>query len=139
MEIHTEQEQGQVSITVMKLVGELDASCFRDVIARVQQVYQAGGRDLLLDLDELTFMSSAGLVALHSAAMLMRGETPPDTEEGWNAFHAISAFVESSSSFERHLKLLNPSLRVQKTLQKTGFDRTFAVYNNRDEALAAFH
>src|SRR3972149_1777108 len=128
MEIHTEQAQGLVSITVMKLFGELDASCFRDVIARVQQVYQAGGRDLLLDLVELTFMSSAGLVALHSAAMLMRGETPPDTEEGWNPFHSISAFVESITSCGPHFNLLNPNFRIQNPLHNTRFDRTFAVY-----------
>lgn len=137
MEILVEQVQGQLPVTVMKLVGELDASCYRDLIDQVQQAYQSSTRRLLLDLSGLTFMSSAGLVALHSAALLMRGTSLPD-EEGWSAFHAVSSFVESSSGFEANLKLLNPSDRVKKTLQKTGFDRTFAVFDDRKAAIASF-
>lgn len=137
MEILVEQVQDQVLVTVMKLVGELDASSYRDVIARVQQAYQAGTRHLLLDMSALYFMSSAGLVALHNAALLMRGQSLPD-EEGWNAFHAVSNFVENNAGFEKNLKLLNPNPRVQKTLQKTGFERTFAVFDDRKAALASF-
>ncbi len=137
MEISLEQVQDRALVTVMKLVGELDSSCYRDLITQVQQAYQAGTRHLLLDMSALTFMSSAGLVALHNTALIMRGESLPD-EEGWNAFHSVSNFVEKSSGFEKNLKLLNPSDRVQKTLQKTGFERTFAVFNDRKAAIASF-
>ena len=39
----------------------------------------AGARDFLLDLSDLTYISSAGLVALHSVALLAKGEDLPDT------------------------------------------------------------
>jgi anti-anti-sigma regulatory factor len=137
MEILVEQIQDQALVTVMKLVGELDASCYRDLIDRVQHAYQIGTRRLLLDMSALTFMSSAGLVALHSAALLMRGEALSD-QEGWGAFHAVSSFVETSAGFEANLKLLNPSDRVKKTLQQTGFERIFSVFDDRKAALASF-
>ena len=139
MEISQEQAQtGFTQVTILKLAGELDASNYRQVIAAVQAATAAGAKDPLLDLSDVNFLSSSGLVALHSIALLMRGEQLPDMEQGWGAINAVADFTEHSTSPERHFKLLNPQPRVLKTLAKAGFDRTLEVFDNREAALAAF-
>lgn len=138
MNITFEQVQARVPVTIMKLQGELDASSYLDVIAQAKELYQAGVSNLLLDLDELSFMSSSGLVALHSIAMLMRGQEPLDPEAGWGAMHSISHDLESAAGYEAHLKLLNPQPRVAKTLEITGFNNILETFTDRQAAISSF-
>ncbi len=138
MNITTTQVEGNVPVTIMKLRGELDASCYLDVIAAAKQLTQQGVHDLLLDLSEMTFMSSAGLMALHSVTMLMQGKQPPNPEDGWGAMHDIAHDVDQSTGFAAHMKLLRPQSRVAKTLQITGFDQILQVFTDEAAAVASF-
>ena len=83
MEITVKEAQAGVPVTIMGLVGEMDASNYMDVIERAKEISAAGTRHLLLDLSGLSFMSSSGLVALHGTAMTMEGKELPDPEQGW--------------------------------------------------------
>lgn len=136
MELVMTQAQGQVPVTIMKLVGELDASNYMQVIARGKEFYAAGTRDLLLDLSDLSFMASSGLVALHSLALIMKGEEPPDPEHGWGAFHGISR--ERERGFADHLRLYKPQPSVARTLEITGFANFVQVHTDLEAALASF-
>jgi anti-anti-sigma factor len=139
MNMTTAQQQGGGSpVTVMKLTGELDASCYLDVIAAARQLYTQGTRNLLLDLSDMTFMSSAGLMALHSITMLMQGKEPPNPEDGWGAMHNIAHDVDQTTGFAPHCKLLRPQPRVAKTLTITGFDQILQVFTDEAEALGSF-
>jgi anti-anti-sigma regulatory factor len=138
MNITIEQIQAKAPVTIVSLAGVLDVTSYRAVIDRATQLFSAGMRALILDLSGLTFLSSSGIVALHSIALLMRGEQLPDTDEGWNTFHAISHFVEEGCEFEKNVKLLSPQPRVLKTLETTGFDHLFRVFTNRESAIASF-
>ncbi|HRQ42612.1 MAG TPA: STAS domain-containing protein [Chloroflexota bacterium] len=138
MNVTIEQVQGRVPVTIMKLAGQLDASCYLDVIETGKKLHQEGVRDLLIDMSEMTFMASSGLVALHNIALLMRGEQPQDPEAGWAAMHAINRDVQNSGGYESHCKLLNPTPSVRKTLDVTGFANLFEIFDGRDEAIAAF-
>jgi anti-anti-sigma regulatory factor len=138
MNIITTQVQGKVPVTMMKLHGELDASCYLDVIAAAKKLSQQGVHDLLLDLGDMTFMSSAGLMALHSITMLMQGKEPPNPEDGWGAMHDIAHDVDQSTGYAAHTKLLRPQPRVAKTLTITGFDQILQVFTDQDEAIASF-
>ena len=94
LETTVEQVEGHVPVTVVTLDGELDASSYEHVIETVRAIYEAGTRYLLLDSTGLSFISSSGLVALHSSLRLMHGEAPPDPEHGWAAIRAIGDDVE---------------------------------------------
>ena len=137
MEVKVNVVQSRVPVTVLALTGELDGSNFKMVIAQVQKLYGGGARHLLLDFGELTFLSSAGLVAIHSAALIMRGENPPDLEEGWGAFRAMGRDVTGDASVE-NVKILNPQPRVNKTLDTTGLSKFIQVFTDREVALASF-
>jgi anti-anti-sigma regulatory factor len=136
MEINNKEALARVPITIMQLQGELDASNYLDVIERSKEIYAAGTRHLLLDLSELSFMSSSGLVALHGAAMTMQGKPLPDPEYGWATFHSIGKDVERGSL--KNCKILNPQPSVGRSLEVTGFNRFLEIYTDLDGALASF-
>jgi hypothetical protein len=64
LRITVEQAEGPLPVTILVLDGELDASSYEHVIDAVRQIYDAGGRLLLMDLSNLEFISSSGLVAI---------------------------------------------------------------------------
>jgi anti-anti-sigma regulatory factor len=47
MEITVYQVQGRVSVTVLQPHGDVDASNYRDLIAKAQEVCNAGAQDIL--------------------------------------------------------------------------------------------
>jgi hypothetical protein len=65
----------------------------------------------------------------------MRGETPPDPQAGWAAFHAIDR--ERDSGPQSQVKLINPQPKVLLSLQKTGMDAFFEIFTDRKAALAS--
>jgi len=136
MEISISTAPGSSTIAIMALNGELDASNYLDVIDQVRRLYRSGKDQLIIDLSDVKFLSSSGLVALHSAALIMRGEEPPDPELGWSAFHAIASDVEQG--FETCCKLVNPQGRVKKALDMTGFSAFLEVFDDVDAAIRSF-
>ncbi len=137
MEITSHQTAEPIPVSVMTLRGELDASNYLDVIDYVRNLYKAGTRQLVIDLSDVSFLSSSGLVALHSAALVMRGDEPPSPDLGWSAFHAIASDVEQEG-FETCCTLVNPQPRVRKSLEMTGFSAFLHIYNDIDSAVDAF-
>lgn len=136
MEITVSQAEGKVSVTVMQTHGALDASTYEQLIEEARQLYDAGARDLIIDLSDTPLMSSAGLVALHTIALMLRGEALPDAESGWESFRAIDRYREGG--VQDHLKLLNPNPHVDKSLEMVGFKNFIEVYGDLDEAVASF-
>jgi len=136
MEITVYQAQGSVPVTVLQPHGDLDASNFRDLIATAKEAYDGGARDIILDLSDTPYMSSSGLVALHSIATMLRGEAPPDLESGWGAFRAIDR--DRDSGLQQHFRLLSPQPNVDKVLEMAGFRQYLEVYTDLETAVASF-
>ena len=136
MNISVSQAQGNVPVTVIKLDGQLDGQNFQELITKSQELYSGGARDFLLDLSDLTYISSAGLVALHSVALMARGEDLPDLEGGWSAYRSMGRTTEAG--LQRHVKLLNPRSEIMGVLDMVGFSSVFEIFTDRDEALKSF-
>lgn len=136
MNITVSQAQGNVPVTVIKLDGELDGQNYQDLINKAREVYEGGARNFLIDLSDLTYVSSAGLVALHTVALLARGEALPDTEAGWSAIRSVGS--TSSSGIQEHVKLFNPRNEVKSVLDMVGFSSAFQIYTDLDEAVKSF-
>jgi anti-anti-sigma regulatory factor len=131
MEISISIEQAKEPVAVMRLKGSLDASNFLEVVTKAQEIYQNPARDLIIDLSEVPFISSAGLVAIHKIALLYSG-VPQGVEENTrpDATH--------NSSARRHVKLLSPPLVVDQILETTGLKLFFKVFTDLDSALKSF-
>ena len=137
LETSVETTEARVPITVLTLDGELDASNFENLAATVRDLYEAGTRNLLLDLTGLRFMASSGLVALHAIVRIMHGEAAPDAESGWNALHTVGLDAASGST-QTEVQLCGAQPGVQRVLDRTGLARLFTIHPDRAAAIAAF-
>jgi anti-anti-sigma factor len=135
MEISVGKEQGKVSISIIKVKGDLDASSYLDLINTAKKLYDGGARNLLLDLTNLVFISSAGLASLHIIARTFRGEKT-NLNNGWGTFKEIDH--ERNSGKQSNVKLLNPSPEVDNVLDTVGFKQFFEVYTNLEKAVNSF-
>ena len=136
MNISVSQAAGRVPVTVIKLDGQLDGQNFQELITKAQELHSEGARDFLLDLSDLTYISSAGLVALHSVALMARGEELPDMEGGWSAYRSMGRSGEAG--VQKHVKLLNPRSEIMGVLDMVGFSSVFEIYTDREEAVNSF-
>ncbi|MGH2474247.1 MAG: STAS domain-containing protein [Candidatus Limnocylindrales bacterium] len=137
LETTVETAEGRVPITIVALDGELDASNFESLVASVRDLYEQGARALLVDLTDLRFMASSGLVALHAIVRVMHGDEPPDAESGWNALHAVGLDADTGST-QTEAQLCGAQPAVQRVLDRTGLSRLFVIHPDRATAIAAF-
>ena len=135
MEITVTQEKGKVPVSVVHIEGELDASSYPRLVNTAQALYSAGARSLLLDLTDLAYISSAGLGSLHIIIKMFRGKKA-NPEDVWDTFKKIDR--ERESSFQKHVKLLNPSPEVDNVLDMLGFKQFFEIYTDLEEAVGSF-
>ena len=136
MEISVSKQMGRVEVTVLSLNGQLDGQSYQELINKAKELFAAGSRDFLLDLSKLTYVSSAGLVAFHTVALLLRGEAIPDAEDGWSSMRAVKKTTDDK--MQEHLKLLKPRDEVKDVLEMVGFDRAFEIFSSLDEAVKSF-
>lgn len=136
MEISVAQAQGKVPVSIIKIKGDLDASSYLNLVETAQKLYESGAKNLLLDLTDLSFISSAGLASLHIVAKMFRGGKVNTEESGWVTFKSIDR--DRDSGVQRYVKLFNPSSDVNNVLDTVGFKQIFEVHTDLDEAVQSF-
>jgi len=136
MEIKILQEQGRNDISVICVAGHLDGQSYQDLISAASKVVESGVKNILLDLSELTYISSAGLVSLHTIALMTRGEALPDLDQGWSTLKAMDRTRDGG--MQKYLKLLNPRPEITKVLEMVGFSEFFEVFTDKQKAIASF-
>lgn len=129
MEINSWHETGKVLVTVLQLKGDLTAE--EPLTSKAQAAFQDGARDIVLDLGDVPYISSAGLRAIHVIYMILRSADPKDEE---TAIHGIARGTYKSP----HLKLVNPSRNGLKALTTSGYDIFLDIHDNIPEAVASF-
>jgi len=124
------------TVVVMQLHGAMNGKM---LVTEAENYYDAGARNLVLDMTGLTFISSYGLSALHHIALMYRGE-------GKSAFREDRAAVDnmhkerlSGFQIQDNVKLLNPSEAIRDVLDIVGFSAFFEFYTDLDSAIASFN
>lgn len=130
MEIIVSQAQGRIPVTIFQLSGAFISD--EQLMPQVQSAFDNGMRDLLLDLTNVTYISSQGLRALHSIYTLLRTDAPNESDE------AVKIGIRAGTFSSPHLKLLNPNEKVTEVLRLTGYDMFIDMFRNRATAIAAF-
>lgn len=130
MDITVSQEEGRVPVTVFQLQGDLIHE--EPLQSRIREAYDSGTRNLLLDLREVPYISSAGLRVLHTIYNLLNSE---DNEDGGQT---VRRGIASGSYKSPHLKLLRPSKNAMKALSIAGYDMFLDIHEDQREAVAAF-
>lgn len=120
--------EARVPVTLLKLKGELDSKSFETFQNEVMQMIDSGASYMVLDLQQLSFISSAGLRALFTIAktLLAKGGVDPTTDQNAVSFKSP------------YLKLLAPTSNIRQALDLMGFTVSLEIYNDLSEALASF-
>jgi anti-anti-sigma regulatory factor len=136
MKIDISTQQGNVPVTVVRPQGDLDGSTYTELINTVRQLVTEGARDFVIDLSDVPFLSSAGLMAIFSATLLLQGQAPPDLAAGRSALKRMDRSRVSESL--KHVKLLGLSPGVAETFDKAGFSQHFEIFSDLQAAVASF-
>jgi anti-anti-sigma regulatory factor len=136
MQVNFSKQEGRVPVTVMKLAGNLDASNYAEVIARAQNAYDEGARNLLIDLSEVPYVSSAGLMALHTTALTFAGHSMKSKESGRPISRSVNA--QNEKAVRLHVKLLSPQPAVEQVLEIVGLKQFLDIYTEFETAVQSF-
>lgn len=142
MKITTTRTETPTPVTVLHLDGALDGANYQSLLDEAQKLHAAGVRNLILDLCNLTFISSAGLGALHQVALLFRGKVHSEKDETWAAYRwAAYRSIDRDHNHKSHerVKLLSPTKQVREVLDLIGFSNLFEIFTDLDQATASFH
>jgi anti-anti-sigma factor len=136
MQISLSKKQGRISVTIMQLTGDLDASNYTDVIAKAQETYDEGTRDLLVDLSKVSYVSSAGLMSLHAIVLIFAGQSMQSKETGRPSFRSINPQRDSAGL--QHVKLLSPQPAVEQVLDVVGLKQFLNIHTDLETAIQSY-
>lgn len=128
-------ERPAADAAVIHIQGSVDGSNFKQLISQAETLHNDGVNRIVLEVSSCEYMSSSGLVALNAITKLLRGERPPDTENGWAVLKTLDDARAPSSKTK--LALVNPTPRVDRVLDLAGLKNLVPAYPDTASALAA--
>lgn len=130
MELTTTVEASPVPVTVIHVSGILNIETARTFEKYVKDAIAAGARYILLDMQQLSFMSSEGIRALNSIFRAL------DASSGIN--NAMAKDLLDGTYKSPHLKLVNLRPNVVEVLNLVGMTTFLEIHADMAEALASF-
>lgn len=110
MEIATNEVKG---VNVVKVTGRVDSATAPDLENALKQLVESSKTQIVLDLTDVEYMSSAGLRAMVST-------------------------LKSVKRASGDLRLASPSPRVAEVLRLAGLTSIFSIYPGQSEAVSSF-
>lgn len=132
LQIAVSQEQGRVPVTVYHLTGVIGAHTCERLETQATEDFANGMQNLLLDLSEVTYLSSAGLRVLHEIFTMLQ----TDRTEAGN--QAMRQGMMAGTFKSPNLKLLKPAPDVLRVIQIQGFDMFLEILPDYKKAIASF-
>lgn len=120
-------EEGPV--TVLHFEGRLDGQTEPLAVENARAVLDAGARFLLIDLQGVDMVSSAGLRAMHSIYEMF---TPYSEAQAWRVEHPEETYKSP------YFKLSRAASQVHYVLSIAGFLQNISMYPDLQEALDSF-
>lgn len=132
MEIQVSNRPGRVPVTVFHIVGDVDTNTYQQLQARAEQAHSAGAGNIVLDLSQVGYVSSAGIRALNHIFQLLRTNAPGESDE------AVRLGINAGTFKSPHLKLAHLNRRVSEALKIAGVDMFLEFHPDLDAAIASF-
>lgn len=101
------------AVSVVSVSGRVDSATAPELEAALKKLVEAASAQIVLDLNGVEYMSSAGL-------------------------RAMVATLKSAKRVNGDLRIANPSPRVDEVLRLAGLTTIFSIYRSRDEAVGSF-
>src|SRR6185436_18144778 len=136
MEIKVSIHQSEQPIAILKIIGDINASNYMEVVNKAQELFDKPAHNLIIDLSEVTSVSTTGLVALHKIALVYSG-VPQEMDQDAATKDRRPDFTHSSNA-RKFVKLLSPQPEVDKALEKAGMKLFFKVFKDLESAIESF-
>ena len=127
LSITSSQAQNNPNVIVFHLDGTLDAASEDDLCGHAQKAIDSGAISILLDMQKLDFISSAGLRALHNIFKLC---TPMEEIQ--------AARREGEPYKSPYFKIAGAPPQVYSVLNLAGFLHNIPFYPTMEDALESF-
>jgi anti-anti-sigma factor len=125
MEITISNVEARVPVTIFKLDGMLNMGTSGSLQQSAIEQHEAGMRYMLLDLGEVTSLSSAGLRTIQFIYKFLQADGDLTTDR-------------QSGKKSSYVKILNPRPEIQRVISIAGFDTFIEIFTDRTEALNSF-
>lgn len=135
MEISYEILKQGTQVGLLNVVGRLDGSNHTQLVEKARELLDSGSARIILDLSECTYLSSAGLFALHNIALMAHNIDPLDQEDGWGALRNMA---NDKRNLKDRFKIVNVPKRIMHSLEISGLSPLYDTYPDMQGALAAF-
>ena len=112
--VQVSQAKGNVPVTVFQLQDRVNLGNYKELETSAKESYENGMRDLVIDLSKSDSLTSIGIRALVVIHKML------STDGG------------------KHFKLAGVSEPIRDMLDIAGITQFIEIYNNVDEAVAAF-
>jgi len=127
--VDVEQAAGSPNVAVFRLAGKLDTAGAEILKNAAEQAHAGGTRYLLLDFNDVSFVSSAGLGAVLAVYKMLTPRNPT---------LQMMKPPPADPARSPYLKLARLNPQIYYTFNISGYSNRIAIYPDVETALASF-
>lgn len=132
MELTAAHKEGRVPFTIFQIEGQINMGTHKILEDKARQELADGMHYLLIDLSQVTSLTSAGLRTIHLINNLLSSNPPAD------AAPIEEQELGGAKSISPYLKLLNPQPHIRRVLNISGFDAYIQVFDDQQVSIDSF-
>ena len=132
MEIKVEIKSARVPTTVMTVSGAIDSVTYEEFQAKADELIAAGVLYLLVDFANISFISSAGLRALHNIFNKLRALHKDVDDDELRKKMSLGEYKSP------YLKVCNLSSQIMEVFELSGFETYIEIHENLGKAVGSF-
>ena len=123
---------GPETVAVLMLKGVLNAETYELLQQKAQWAIERGSQRLVLDMGDVSYMSSSGIRAINHIFHALRTDLPQDSDA------AIREGMRAGTYRSPHLKLARPQPRVHEVLKLSGVNQFLEIHEDVPKAIDSF-
>ncbi|MFN8413964.1 MAG: STAS domain-containing protein [Anaerolineales bacterium] len=132
MQIKVSTENASVPVTVIHIAGKIDSATYRIFQEEADKLIDNGARHILVDLAEVSYISSAGLRTLHNIFNKLRSlHKDVDDEE-------LRKKMNNGAYKSPYVKVSTLAPQVKDAFELSGFETYIEVFETFDNAVKSF-
>lgn len=132
LEINSTIQNARVSVTIAYIKGEVDASNYQVFQSQTEKIISDGATYLLLNLQDVPYMSSAGLRVVHTLFNKLREIHKDIKDDELRKKMSVGAYKSP------YLKVTNLAPNVREAFEISGFETYIEVYDDVSNAVNSF-
>lgn len=132
LEINATTQNANVPVTIISIKGDIDASNYEVFQEQAEKTIADGARYILLDLQGVKFMSSAGLRVIHGVFNKLR-QIHQDADDD-----ELRKKMSAGAYKSPYIKVTNLAPEVKEVFELGGFETYIEVHTDLDRAINSF-